>query len=119
MRKTIVLLLAVTAQAIGTASAQQSLRPGTPHMFSWSPEQQAEWYPAIETVYRSATIKRGDYVHPLPKADRTLTVSYRGRTTTATVVDRGPFVGNREFDLTAATAKAIGFKDVGKVWVSR
>ena len=79
MRKTIVLLLAVTTQAIGTASAQQSLRPGTPHMFSWSPEQQAEWYPAIETVYRSATIKRGDYVHPLSKADRMLTVSYRGK----------------------------------------
>jgi CubicO group peptidase (beta-lactamase class C family) len=77
MRKTIGLLLAVTALAIGTASAQQSLRPGTPHMFSWTPEQQAEWYPAIETVYRSATVKRGDYVHPLPKADRTLTVGYR------------------------------------------
>jgi hypothetical protein len=48
-----------------------------------------------------------------------LTVSYRGRTTQATVVDRGPFSGNREFDLTTATAKAIGFKDVGRVWVSR
>ena len=27
----------------------------------------------------SATVKRGDYVHPLPKADRTLTVGYRFR----------------------------------------
>src|SRR4051812_1150402 len=69
MGKTIGLLLAVTALAIGTASAQSLLRPGTPHMFRWTPEQQAEWYPAIETVYRSATVKRGDYVHPLPKAD--------------------------------------------------
>lgn len=79
MRKTIVLLLAGTALAMSTASAQQSLRPGTPHMFSWSPEQQAAWYPAIETVYRSAIIKRGDYVHPLPKADRTLTIRYKDR----------------------------------------
>jgi CubicO group peptidase (beta-lactamase class C family) len=78
MRKAIVLLSAVTVLAIGTARAQ-GLRPGTPHMFRWTPEQQAEWYPAIETLYRSATVKRGDYVHPLPKADRTLTVSYRGR----------------------------------------
>jgi CubicO group peptidase (beta-lactamase class C family) len=78
MRKTIGLLSAVTTLAIGTASAQ-SLRPDTPHMFRWTPEQQAEWYPVIETLYRSATVKRGDYVHPLPKADRTLTVSYRDR----------------------------------------
>lgn len=78
MRKTIGLLSAAAALAMGTASAQ-SLRPGTPHMFRWTPEQQAEWYPAIETVYHSATIKRGDTVHPLPKADRTLTVSYRDR----------------------------------------
>jgi hypothetical protein len=75
MRKAIVLLSAVTVLAIGTARAQ-GLRPGTPHMFRWTPEQQAEWYPAIETLYRSATVKRGDYVHPLPKADRTLTVRY-------------------------------------------
>ena len=79
MRKKIGGSLAVTILAIGTANAQQSLRPGTPHMFSWTPEQQIEWYPAIETLYHSATIKRGDYVHPLTRADRTLTVSYRGR----------------------------------------
>lgn len=47
-----------------------------------------------------------------------LTVRYRGRSTAATVVDRGPFHGGREFDLTYATAQAIGFKAVGRVWVS-
>ena len=78
MLKSIVRLSAVTVLAIGTAHAQ-SLRPDTPHMFRWTPEQQAKWYPAIETLYRSATIKRGDYVHPLPKADRTLTVRYKDR----------------------------------------
>lgn len=44
---------------------------------------------------------------------------FGGRTTTARVVDRGPFHGNREFDLTQATARAIGFGGVGRVWVSR
>ncbi len=47
-----------------------------------------------------------------------LTVRFRGRTTSATVVDRGPFHAGREFDLTQATARAIGFSQVGQVWVS-
>lgn len=49
----------------------------------------------------------------------TLTVSYRGRSTQARVVDRGPFHGGREFDLTQATARAIGFGAVGTIRVSR
>jgi rare lipoprotein A (peptidoglycan hydrolase) len=38
----------------------------------------------------------------------------------AHVVDRGPYVAGREFDLTEATARAIGFlsRGVGPVWVS-
>ncbi len=48
-----------------------------------------------------------------------LTVRYGGKSTRATVIDRGPFHGNREFDLTNATARAIGFRHVGRVWVSR
>ncbi len=36
-------------------------------------------------------------------------VRYGGRSTQAIVVDRGPFSGAREFDLTNATARAIGF----------
>lgn len=48
-----------------------------------------------------------------------LTISYRGRTTQARVVDRGPFHGNREFDLTAATARALRFDGVGTIRVSR
>jgi rare lipoprotein A (peptidoglycan hydrolase) len=34
---------------------------------------------------------------------------------TVAVVDRGPFVAGREFDLTAATARAVGFSGVGIV----
>jgi rare lipoprotein A len=48
----------------------------------------------------------------------TVTVRYRGRSTLAQVVDRGPFSGSREFDLTGATARAIGFSAVGRVWVA-
>ncbi len=71
MPRMIGFLLAAVALAIGTASAQ-SLRPGTPSILRWTLEQQTDWYPAIETVYRSAIVKRGDYVRPLPKSDRSL-----------------------------------------------
>jgi rare lipoprotein A len=36
----------------------------------------------------------------------------------ARVVDRGPFVGSREFDLTAATRQALGFGSTGTVEVA-
>ena len=40
---------------------------------------------------------------------------YKGRTCTAVVQDRGPFVGGRTFDLGPGTAKALGFSGVGTV----
>lgn len=47
-----------------------------------------------------------------------LTLRYHGRTVNATVVDRGPFVAGREFDLTAATAQRLGFRALGSIQVS-
>lgn len=40
---------------------------------------------------------------------------YRGMLVTAVVKDRGPYVGNRQFDLGPGTAKALGFSGVGTV----
>ena len=68
MRKMIGLLMAAAMLATGTATAQP-IKPGTPRLLTWTPEQQIEWYPAIETVYRTAIVKRGDTVRPLPKGD--------------------------------------------------
>jgi hypothetical protein len=42
-----------------------------------------------------------------------------GRTVTATVDDRGPYVGGRDWDLNQNTAAALGFGGVGTVWVAR
>jgi hypothetical protein len=42
-----------------------------------------------------------------------------GRAVTATVDDRGPFVGGRNWDLNQNTAAALGFGGVGTVWVSQ
>jgi hypothetical protein len=41
-----------------------------------------------------------------------------GRTVTATVDDRGPYVGGRDWDLNQNTAAALGFGGVGTVWSS-
>jgi rare lipoprotein A len=58
-------------------------------------------------------------------ANRTLrcgtTVAFRygGRSVTATVDDRGPYVGGRDWDLNQNTAAALGFGGVGQVWSSQ
>lgn len=44
---------------------------------------------------------------------------YRGHTVTVPVVDRGPYVGGRDFDLTAATKERLHFPDLGVVLSSR
>lgn len=44
---------------------------------------------------------------------------YRGRTVTVPVVDRGPYVGGRDFDLTEATKARLGFPDIGTLLSSR
>lgn len=48
-----------------------------------------------------------------------LTIRYRGRSVRVRVIDRGPFVAGREFDLTSATKRALGFGDLGYVLVNR
>lgn len=44
---------------------------------------------------------------------------YRGRAATIRVVDRGPYVGGREWDLTAAAKRKLGFGSTGTVWTSK
>ena len=57
-------------------------------------------------------------------ANRTLpcgtivTLRYGGRTVRVPVVDRGPFVEGREFDLTEATKRELGFGDTGDLWTT-
>jgi rare lipoprotein A len=48
-----------------------------------------------------------------------VTLHYRGRTVRVPVVDRGPYVGAREFDLTAATRARLGFGSTGTVLTTR
>jgi hypothetical protein len=48
-----------------------------------------------------------------------VTLRYHGNTVTVPVIDRGPFAGNREYDLTAATKAKLGFGSTGTVLTTR
>ena len=48
-----------------------------------------------------------------------VTLRYRGREVTVPVIDRGPYAGNREYDLTAATKAKLGFPRTGTVLTTR
>jgi rare lipoprotein A len=48
-----------------------------------------------------------------------VTLRYGDRSVRVPVIDRGPYVPGRDFDLTEATKQALGFEGVGEVWSSR
>jgi CubicO group peptidase (beta-lactamase class C family) len=66
------------------AMAQVALKPDTPSLLFWSPEQQARWYPAMETVYETRPIASGARIHALPQATGKIDPSFThaGRTWT-------------------------------------
>jgi rare lipoprotein A len=45
-----------------------------------------------------------------------IALRYHGHKVEVPVIDRGPYVAGREFDLTEATKRALGFGDTGEVW---
>jgi rare lipoprotein A len=45
-----------------------------------------------------------------------VTLRYSGHSVRVPVIDRGPYVAGRDFDLTEATKRALGFGDTGDVW---
>ena len=47
-----------------------------------------------------------------------LTLRNGSRKVRVRVIDRGPYVGAREFDLTQATKQRLGFGSTGRVWVA-
>ena len=81
-------------------------------------------HPVLASWYDDAGTTGCGFHATLGVANKTLpcgthvTLHYGGRTVTATVDDRGPYVGDREFDLNQNTAAALGFSGVGTVWSS-
>jgi len=79
---------------------------------------QASWYGGAGSLACGGTLTSAT----MGVANRTLpcgtlvTLHLGSRTVRVPVVDRGPFVGGREFDLTSATRQALGFGDTGEIW---
>jgi len=48
-----------------------------------------------------------------------VTLRHNGRRVRVPVIDRGPYVGAREYDLTAATARKLGFRGHGSILTTR
>jgi rare lipoprotein A (peptidoglycan hydrolase) len=48
-----------------------------------------------------------------------VTIRHHGRVVRVPVIDRGPYVGGREYDLTAATARKLRFCGLGAILVRR
>ena len=48
-----------------------------------------------------------------------ITLHLKGRTVRTKVIDRGPYVGGRVYDLTAATKQKLGFGSTGTVWATK
>jgi hypothetical protein len=61
---------------------------------------------------------RGVANKSLPCGTR-VTLQYRNRTVVARVIDRGPYVAGRDWDLTEQTKKDLGFGGVGVVWTNK
>jgi rare lipoprotein A (RlpA)-like double-psi beta-barrel protein len=81
-------------------------------------------HPALASWYDDSGTTACGFHAGLGVANRTLpcgtkvTFSYGGRSVTATVDDRGPFAGGRDWDLNQTTAAALGFAGVGTVYSS-
>jgi rare lipoprotein A len=81
----------------------------------------ASWYGGGGTTACGGTLTSGT----LGVANKTLpcgtivTFHYGNRTLSVPVIDRGPYVEGREYDLTEATKYALGFGSTGDVWATR
>ncbi len=100
--------------ATGPRSAS-SREAGTLNVFRLA---EASWYGGGGTMACGGELTSST----LGVANKTLpcgtlvTLRYGSRTIRVPVVDRGPYVAGREFDLTEATKQALGFAGVGEVW---
>ena len=113
---------AVTAVVPGSGSARQaSSRPVRVNVYR---SAAASYYGpglyggslACGGTLRPGTI--GVANRSLPCGAR-LTLRYGRRSVRVEVIDRGPFSGSREFDLTAATKARLGFPSTGTVLTTR
>jgi hypothetical protein len=111
---------AVLRVRFGGKRAMATKRVGRLKVFRYA---QASWYgPGLygNKLGCGGTLKPSTLgvAHKSLPCGTKLTVRYRGRSVRVAVIDRGPYVGDREFDLTRATKERVGFGSTGRVQVS-
>jgi rare lipoprotein A (peptidoglycan hydrolase) len=84
----------------------------------------ASWYgPGLygQRLGCGGTLSAGDLgvAHRSLPCGARVTLRHRGRTLRVRVIDRGPYAGGREYDLTAATARRLGFNGHGAILTTR
>ena len=65
------------------------------------------------------TLRRLGVAHRTLPCGSKLTLRHRGRSVTVRVIDRGPYVAGREFDLTERTARRLHFHGHGTILTTR
>jgi rare lipoprotein A len=96
-------------------------RAGMARVYRWA---FASWYgPGFygQHLACGGTLETGTLgvAHKTLPCGTKVTLRYRGRMVRVPVVDRGPYVAGRDFDLTAATKVRLGFGSTGTVMSTR
>ncbi len=107
-----------------SAAAQPKAKGGSVSKHPWRHDPEISWYgPGLigngtacgQTLTRSLV---GVAHRTLPCGTK-VTFRHNGRVVRVPVIDRGPYVGAREYDLTAATARKLGFSGHGPIQVTK
>jgi hypothetical protein len=109
--------LALRVRASGIAAGHSALRGAVATVYH---EVIASWYgpggvTACGEPLGVATMGVANKTLP---CGTMVTLRYRGRSVRVPVIDRGPFVPGRDYDLTYATRLALGAGDLSEVWAS-
>jgi rare lipoprotein A (peptidoglycan hydrolase) len=101
-------------------SSGQTRRLGRLNVYRYA---QASWYgPGLYGNHLGCggtlTAGRLGVAHKSLPCGSKVTLRHGGRTVRVPVIDRGPYVGGREFDLTAATARRLHFRGHGAILVA-
>jgi hypothetical protein len=80
----------------------------------------ASWYGEGQRLACGGALTPGmmGVAHKTLPCGTMVTIRHRGRQVRVPVVDRGPYVGGREWDLGPGVRAALGFDGVGTVWVA-
>jgi rare lipoprotein A len=106
---------------VRSSSARLHARVGRLESFRWA---SASWYgPGLYGNRLGCggtltTARLGVANKSLPCGSK-VTLRHRGRRVRVPVIDRGPYVAGREYDLTAATARRLHFHGHGAILATR